>query len=62
MIVTVYEGFDNSHILLDSKDRRFLKEYGGSIKAPNGRVYRVMAALASWVNNELGEECLFEVD
>lgn len=67
MTVTIYEGYDKTYIMLGSKDERFAKAwgrkvYGGAYKVPVSNLYKDLSAVASWANNELGEECLFEVD
>lgn len=62
MTITIYEGYDSSYILLGSKDERFQKEWGQAVRVPVGLIYRNLAEIAAWVNNELEEECLFEVD
>lgn len=62
MVITIYEGYDNSYIILGSKDERFAKEWGSICKIPAKSIYKDFAQIASWVNNDLGEECLFEVD
>ena len=62
MIITIYEGYDNSYIMLGSKNKEFRKAYGEVVKIPNSLIYKNLAEISSWVNNELDEECLFEVD
>lgn len=62
MTITIYEGYDNSYIMLGCKDERFEREWGRILKIPASSVYKDLAQVAKWVNNELGEECLFEVD
>ena len=62
MIITIYEGYDNSYIMLGSKDEEFRKAYGQIVKVPASLFYRNLAEISSWCNNELGEECLFEID
>ena len=62
MTITICEGYDNSYVILSCKHAEFRKNYGCTehgVKASN--VYRELAAVAEWVNNELGEECLFEI-
>lgn len=62
MIITIYKGNDTHHILLGSKDQRFHALWGNVVQVPNSLVYQNLSEIASWVNNELNEECLFEID
>lgn len=62
MTLTVFEGYDNSYVLVASKDERFTKAWGKFIRVPSSQVYRQLADIASWVNNSLDEDCLFEID
>lgn len=62
MIITIYEGYDKSEILVGSKDERFRKAWGNVCKVNAKNTYSALAELSAWVNNELGEECLFEID
>lgn len=62
MTLTIYEGYDNSYVIIASKDERFTKVWGSSIKVPTNHIYEQLADLTRWANNTLGEECLFEVD
>jgi len=64
MVITIYEGYDKSEVILGSRDEEFRKiwvrSHGAKIRTDN--LYRELCAVASWVNNDLGEECLFEID
>ena len=62
MTVTIYEGYDKSYIMLGSKDERFAKAWGSVYKVPVSNLYKDLESIASWANNELGEEFLLEVD
>lgn len=62
MVITIYEGYDNSYVLLGSKDERFSKAYGRVVRIPTNLLYKNLSEISAWVNNELGEECLFDVD
>ena len=61
MTVTIYEGYDKSYIMLGSKDKRFVKEWGSVYKIPVSNIYKDLVQIASWANNELDEEFLLEV-
>lgn len=62
MVVTVYEGYDKSYVMLGSKDPRFAESWGSVYKVPVSNIYRDLSQVAIWANNELGEELLFEMD
>lgn len=62
MTVTIYEGYDKSYVMLGSKDERFAKTWGSVFKVPVSAIYKDLSQVTAWCNNELGEECLFEVD
>lgn len=62
MIITIYEGYDKSYIMLGSKDERFAKAWGSVFKVPTSNIFKDLQQVASWCNNELGEECLFEIE
>ena len=62
MTITIYEGYDKHYVLLGSKDERFARAWGNVYKVSATNMYRDLSDIASWVNNTLGEECLFEVD
>ena len=62
MIVTIRESNDNTHVLLGCKDKRFAQAWGDIYKCPVSNIYRDLSQITYWCNNELKEECLFEVD
>lgn len=62
MTITIYAGYDKTYILLGSKDERFGREFGNTVRIPVTNIYKNLCEIASWCNNELDEECLFEVD
>lgn len=62
MTITIYEGYDKSYIMLGSKDERFAKAWGSVCRIPVSNIYKDLQAVASWANNELDEECIFEMD
>ena len=43
-------------------DERYAKAWGNVHRVNVTNIYRELESVANWVNNELGEECLFEVD
>ena len=63
MTITIHEGYDKSYVILSCKREEFRKNYGCTTHGINtANLYRELSAVAEWVNNELGEECLFEMD
>ena len=62
MIITIYKGTDSHSVLLGSKDHRFAEAWGSVYRAPVNCIYDELSNITRWVNNELKEECLFEVD
>ena len=80
MIITIYQGCDDSYITLGSrgldaydafesipssyiKDVRYASwEHRAYIDIPSRHIYKALVGIATYVNNELGEECSFEVD
>lgn len=62
MIITIYEGYDKSYIILGSKDERFVKAWGSRYNVPVSNLYKDLAQMVSWANNTLDEELLFEID
>lgn len=61
MTVTIYEGYDKTYIMLGSKDERFRSAWGDIVKIPVSAIYTDLNQITYWCNNELGEECLFEI-
>ena len=61
MTITIYEGYDKSYVMLGSKDERFRKAYGDVVKIPTSNIWKDLEGVAIWCNNEIGEECLFEI-
>lgn len=62
MIITIYKGNDSSYVLLGSRDDRFVAVWGTTVKVPVSLFFTNLNEISTWVNNELGEECLFEFD
>ena len=62
MTITIYEGYDKSYIMLGSKNPEFAKAWGSVVKIPVSNLYKDLEQIAKWANNDLGEECLFEID
>lgn len=57
MTLTIYEGFDKSVVYVKEakKDGMFW-----TVKTAN--LYKELSDIASYVNNELGDECFFEIE
>lgn len=62
MTITIYEGHNKTYISLGSNDVRFANHWGVFYRVPVSNLYKELSDITSWANNELGEECLFEVD
>lgn len=60
MTITIYGGCTDKYYLIECKRSEFIKEYG-SIRFETSDLFKTMQAISRWVNNELEEECLFEV-
>lgn len=59
MILTITQ--DRAGMIVFSKDERFLKfNPHGNFRLRD--VYEDLCGIAEWVNDELGEECLYEMD
>lgn len=62
MVVTIYECYDKHHVILKSNNKEFKEKYGSHIYLPTDTIYKKFSEIATWANNDLKEECLFEVD
>ena len=72
MTFTIHDGYDHKYVIVGTKNQKFKDYYLSSGRGADGRywcldieirsIYKGLADIASWVNNELGEECLFEVE
>lgn len=62
MIITMYEGYDKSYMILDSNHEEFRQNYGCKMIVPTSDIYKELADISKWCNNDVHEECLFEVD
>lgn len=62
MVVTIYEGFNNHEVILGSTDVRFRDNWGNMLRVSLSCLYSQLETISYWCNNELHEECLFEVD
>lgn len=61
MIVTIYEGVYDT-VIFESVEEEFCKKYGSMrFKVSRDKMLEEMTTIATWVNNDLNEECLFEV-
>ena len=62
MTITMYRGYTDDYIILTSKHEEFIREYGSKVNVyTNTGMYGVFSEIATWCNNEVGEECLFEM-
>lgn len=61
MTITIYEGYDKTYVMLGCKDKRFAKAWGDVYRVPVSNIYKDLEQVTYWCNNDLGEECLFEI-
>lgn len=61
MTISIYEGYDKSYVMVGSKNPEFAKAFGSVYKIPVSNIYKDLESITKWANNELGEECLFEI-
>ena len=67
MVIALNWGYNKESVFISfsqghSYEREeFIKEFGKEIKCKKSEVFPMMDKIADFVNNELGEECLFEV-
>ena len=63
MIVTIVNGYlTNKEVYITSKSEDFRRKYGTDIPCTTRNLYTKMVEIAKWCNNEIMEECLFEVE
>ena len=70
MTLTIHEGYNKSYITVGTEDKRFgeyplasrrgYRYYTVDIDCKN--IYKELEEIASFVNNELGEDCMFAID
>ena len=62
MIITVYESIKPDKALIESKNDKFIERYGKMlVEIPAKDLVHEMRMISVWVNNDLKEECLFEI-
>lgn len=68
MVITIYEGFDKEYCYMsltsgNSECRdAWRKKYGGDVTVHCKNLFTVMLEMSSWANNEMCEECIFDVE
>ena len=62
MVITIYDSYDSSYVILGSKNEEFIKAYGERYKIPSSAIYTQLSKISNYVNNELHDECIFEID
>lgn len=60
MVITISR--DKNYIYFTSKDRRFHETWGDVFRTDDFILLTNMNEVTNWCNNELHEECLFDVD
>ena len=59
MVLTIMR--DGDKIVVGSRDRRFTQAWGGGVTLGTTVWFTNLEEIASWVNNTLKEDCLFEL-
>lgn len=63
MVITIMDGGGaGNRLVLKSRDKRFIARYGEELETTANNFYLASVEISSWVNNELKEECGFEID
>lgn len=69
MTLTIYESCYKRHIYVGTTDDRFSEFYlaskrgrGYFVDIDSKNIYKDLEEIASFVNNELGEDCMFAID
>ena len=62
MVITVYESVKPDKALIESQRDEFIERYGKMlVELPAKDLVHEMRMISVWCNNELKEECLFEI-
>ena len=66
MVISIWGGYSNDYVIFGttgfSPEAQMFKQKWGKITVATKDVYKMICDIADYVNNELGEECLFEVE
>lgn len=66
MVVTIYKGYTDDYVIFGttgiSPECKIFKQKWGKITVATKDVYQMICDITDFVNNELGEEVLFEVE
>ena len=63
MVLTISDfGGAGKHLIIKAKDKRFIERYGTALRTTAENFYLASVEISRWCNNELKEECLFEID
>ena len=61
MTITILEGYNGATVFLTAKHAAFKEAFGEGIHIRTYGIFKELQRIASWVNNDIGEECLFEI-
>ena len=68
MVITITDGYDKNYCWLsitkgdfDCRDA-WRKKYGGDVRVNTKDLLTVMWEISSWANNEMCEECTFDME
>lgn len=60
MVITVYESVKKGSAIVECKSDKFINKYN-KMYFTTDNLLKTMTEIATWCNNELKEECLFEM-
>ena len=62
MTITIYESIKPTMVIIECKRKEFVDKFGKcELPVDNFMLAHRMKEISAWVNNELKEECLFEI-
>ena len=62
MTVNIYEGYDNSYVIVVCDNPDYIKRYGRVNNIESEKLYKFMSEVSEWCERELDEYCIFKVD
>lgn len=61
-IEIIDKGKNTGAVMFKSTNSHFISHFNGYTECPKALMYQEMLRLATWVNNEASEECVFTMD
>lgn len=62
MTVNIYEGYDNSYVIVVCDNPDYIKLYGRVNNIESEKLYKFMSEVSGCFEREFDEDCLFKVD